>query len=628
MNRPGQLAGALAAAASALALAASPAFGLSADRGWEMVSPVDKNGGSIEGPEANLGGGVFQAAAQGGAVTYTSGASFAAPQGSPGPNQYLALRTGEGWSTENVTLPLYSGSYPNGSDPGVPYQLFSSDLATGLVTNGKRCRATGSACPVANPPLPGSGAPAGYRNYYLRANATGAAQALLTTAGIAGLGLGPDEFEVAVAGATSDLGQVVLSSCAAITANATEVPGVGGECDPEEQNLYRWAGGTLSLVNLMPGEGEGTPGAELAAASGAIANDGSRVYWSDGDALYLREGGQSFAVDGTIGGGAGFEGAAADGSLAYLTKGGHLYRYDAVTKALTDLTPSGGVEGVLGSSATGTRVYYLDATGLILRDGAVTTKVADAADAANYPPATGTARVSADGSRLAFVASEQIGAFDNDGRAEVYLFSVAGPTLTCASCNSTGKPPLGPASMPGAIRNGTAIQTYKPRNLVAGGSRLYFDTFDALVPQDTNKDRDVYQWEAGGTGTCVKPGGCVSLISSGRSEDGARFVDASADGTDVFFTTDGSLVPGDSGAVDLYDARVGGGFPLPPVVIPCNGDACQPLPPEPEDPTPGTLLSKPQGNPPLTFPKERRKKKPGKKKPGKKGKGKQRGGRR
>lgn len=32
----------------------------------------------------------------------------------------------------------------------------------------------------------------------------------------------------------------------------------------------------------------------------------------------------------------------------------------------------------------------------------------------------------------------------------------------------------------------------------------------------------------------------------------------------------------------------------------CVGDSCQPLPPEPEDPTPSTLVPNP-GNPPLRF---------------------------
>ncbi len=43
------------------------ASGLLADgRGWEMVSPVDKNGGAIQGPGQNFGGDVLQAAADGG----------------------------------------------------------------------------------------------------------------------------------------------------------------------------------------------------------------------------------------------------------------------------------------------------------------------------------------------------------------------------------------------------------------------------------------------------------------------------------------------------------------------------------------------------------------------------------
>ena len=54
---------------------------------------------------------------------------------------------------------------------------------------------------------------------------------------------------------------------------------------------------------------------------------------------------------------------------------------------------------------------------------------------------------------------------------------------------------------------------------------------------------------------------------------------------------------------------MGGGFPTPPVFIPCLGDSCQPLPGEPEDPAVGTALSKPQGNLPLSFPKEAKKNK-------------------
>jgi len=86
------------------------------------------------------------------------------------------------------------------------------------------------------------------------------------------------------------------------------------------------------------------------------------------------------------------------------------------------------------------------------------------------------------------------------------------------------------------------------------------------------------------------------LISSGRAEGGAGFLDASADGSDAFFLTDGSLVSFDPAFFDVYDARVGGGSPDGEPTIPCFGDACQPLPPEPEDPGTGTRRQKPSGN--------------------------------
>ncbi len=104
--------------------------------------------------------------------------------------------------------------------------------------------------------------------------------------------------------------------------------------------------------------------------------------------------------------------------------------------------------------------------------------------------------------------------------------------------------------------------------------------------------------------------------------EAASFIDASADGVDVFFLTDGSLVPQDPGSYDLYDARVGGGFPVAAKPIPCFGDACQSLPASPEDPTPGTLVPN-GGNPPLRFNKPAKKK--NNKKQGQKKKGQKKG---
>lgn len=593
-------------------------------RGWEMVSPVDKNGGQADPPGALFGGGVLQAAAAGGAVTYGSATSFGpSPVGAAPASQYLAARSAGGWSAQNITPPLFSGSYGTERE-GVPYQLFSPDLARGLLLNGRRCRGEGEGCAVANPPLAGTDAPEGYQNYYLRESAGGAYTALLGTANAGQLGLEPADFELTLAGAAADLRHVVLSTCAALTANAVEVP-LGEGCDPARPNLYEYSPGAgLSLVNLRPGDTQGTPGAVLGAQGGAVSADGSRVYWRDlqNGNLYLREGASSKQVDILAGGGGSFETATPAGSPAFYTKADHLYRYDAPgAGASIDLTPAGGVLGVLGASEDGSYVYYLTSSGLFLRHGAATVPVAPAADASNYPPTTGTARVSADGTRLLFLSNASLTGFDNtqvgektscDREApfdkgkpctEVYLYDASAPSLTCVSCNPTNGRPVGPSTIPGAVPNGegpAATDSYKPRALSADGRRVFFDSRDALALVDTNGEGDVYEWEQQGTGSCAAAGGCLTPISSGRATGGASFVDASADGADAFFLTDGSLVGADPGAVDLYDARIGGGFPVASPPIACQGDACQVLPPEPVDPGLNTLLAG-AGNPPVHY---------------------------
>jgi hypothetical protein len=311
--------------------------------------------------------------------------------------------------------------------------------------------------------------------------------------------------------------------------------------------------------------------------------------------------------------------------VAYFTKAGHLYRFIVGTETTTDLTPPGEVEGVLGASDDGSYVYYLAASGLKLWHSGATTVVAASADAGNYPPSTGTARVTPDGRHLAFLSSASLTGYDNVGKSEVFLYGPppggGGATLQCASCNPTGERPLGASSIPGAVASGigaAATKVYKPRSLSDDGTRVFFDSEDALVIQDSNSQPDAYEWEATGAGTCTRPGGCVNLIASGRSDEGSSFVDASANGSDAFFLTDGSLVPGDPGLVDLYDAREGGGFPAPEKPFPCEGDACQSLPTAPEDPTPNTLLpnvGNPQAPPKLKKKKHTRKHK--KKKHGK-----------
>jgi hypothetical protein len=591
MLRPLGTVAAVLAATAALATPAS-ALTLPDGRGWEMVSPIEKNGGEIQLPTTIFGGGVLQAAADGNSITYSSKASFADLRAASSASQYLSRRTDAGWSIENVTTPAAAGAFGDAPD-GVPYQLFSESLDRGLIAAPQRC----------------GSAPCGL-GYDLRTSAGGALAASV------------EEPDLRFAGATSDLDQIVLSTCAALTPEAIQVPAAPAACDPAQTNLYEWSGGGLHLVNILPGDAAGTPGAALASQSGAISADGSRIYFDEAGNLYLREDGLTVQVDAApeVGGSGIFQTAVADGSVAFFTKADHLYRYDAVRGTTTDLTPHGEVLGVLGASEDGSYLYYLTATGLVLAHAGHVIPVAAAADPTNYPPATGTARIAADGT-LAFVSSAPLKVgFDNAGYPEVYVYSADTATLACASCDPRGARPIGAAGIPGAVANGSgamATDVYKPRALSATGNRLFFDTVDALVAEDTNSGPDVYEWDADGVGGCPRLVGCVALISSGRSVEGATFVDAGADGSDVFFITDGSLVPSDPGTDDLYDARIGGGFPVSEGPLACIGDACQPIPAPPEDPTPGTAHYGPEGNPPAKFVKAKKhhKKQHHKKKP-------------
>ncbi|HET6578226.1 MAG TPA: hypothetical protein VFG66_07885, partial [Gemmatimonadales bacterium] len=91
--------------------------------------------------------------------------------------------------------------------------------------------------------------------------------------------------------------------------------------------------------------------------------------------------------------------------------------------------------------------------------------------------------------------------------------------------------------------------------------------------------------------------GCLSLISSGESSEDSEFVDASPDGRDVFIRTGESLLPQDPGLIDIYDARIEGGFPPPPPPRPeCEGQACQSPPPPPAFPTPSSESFQGPGN--------------------------------
>ena len=242
-------------------------------------------------------------------------------------------------------------------------------------------------------------------------------------------------------------------------------------------------------------------------------------------------------------------------------------------------------------------------------------------------PVDRKSRVSSDGLHATFIARTPLTGYDNtdsgsgERSAEVFLYDASEAGLACVSCNPSGGRPEGARNLSGGGEPGESprfffaakipgweTQWQASRVLSEDGERLFFESYEALVLRDTNGKQDVYEWqraqskaecnEAGADLYVEEANGCLSLISSGQSDEDSEFIDASANGRDVFFTTASSLVPQDYGLVDVYDARIGGGFPSPIVDPgqPCEGEACQSPPPAPEDPTPSSSTYEGQGN--------------------------------
>ena len=206
-----------------------------------------------------------------------------------------------------------------------------------------------------------------------------------------------------------------------------------------------------------------------------------------------------------------------------------------------------------------------------------------------------TAAVSGDGGFLVFMSDRSLTGYDNrdvvSGHPdeEVYEYDATARRLTCVSCNPTGARPHGieyhhlelgedlaggngvwegstwlAANVPGGTPFEPLRARYQSRYLSPSG-RVFFNSDDALVPQDVNNNEDVYEYAPLGVAGCTTgyrtfsagAGGCVSLISSGTATGESAFLDAGESGNDVFFLTSAKLVPQDlDTALDVYDAHV------------------------------------------------------------------------
>jgi hypothetical protein len=259
-----------------------------------------------------------------------------------------------------------------------------------------------------------------------------------------------------------------------------------------------------------------------------------------------------------------------------------------------------------GPSASGTIPLTATAANLYLLHAGITTYIAtlnrNGGDQCDWTLPCLASRVSPNGAFIAFNSIESLTGYDNhplQPRAcglltggyenfvvtaeepcmETFRYAAAGGAhgeLTCASCNPSGAPPASEFAwsviqLPD-VDFGTKSQSMNIGHNLSNSGQVFFNTMEKLVSGDENTTWDVYQYE-GGEG----PSAQLHLISSGKSEVPSYFDDASANGADVFFVTEQSLLRADTRSdYDLYDARVGGGFPEPPPPPPCEAEGCRP----------------------------------------------------
>jgi hypothetical protein len=184
----------------------------------------------------------------------------------------------------------------------------------------------------------------------------------------------------------------------------------------------------------------------------------------------------------------------------------------------------------------------------------------------------------AQGRLLIFSSFGRLTPDDSDASKDVYRYDAETGSLERVSIGEAGYDSNGngaiDANISESLLGGSVQHHYEldRRSVSEDGSRIIFQTSEPLSPIASNGLVNVYEWHATGSG-----GGQVSLISGPNSEASVTDAVISPQGNDVFFSTSQELVPQDSDVLpDVYDARVGEGFPAPPALRePCSSDACQ-----------------------------------------------------
>ena len=367
-------------------------------------------------------------------------------------------------------------------------------------------------------------------------------------------------------------------------------PGTPSEPHPGDM-LYDRTGGHTYAVGVLPNGtissqpcnaeiGDGTEDADITfrlLIDRAISHDGTNMVFTlrGGESceggpdagVYLRENNaKTVKLDGYR-----YLGRSSDDSKVFTTRSQFegVAEYDVASGTTTTISTEG---NFLASSSDGSRVYYLighppqgpafapTTARLYVWDKGTSTLIPNAGEGfASFvhtagpqgeerSPSEGDQTVATpDGSRFLFLDRASLTGYNNFGPkctnnntqpglcAEAYVYEATTGSVTCLSCNPTSLPPLGGSHLMGGAQDDTDLPNYSEGEISPDGSRVFFETEDALVPQDTNGLPDVYEWE----------NGRIYLLSSGQGTFGSDFSGASSNGDDVYITTTDRLSPQD-----------------------------------------------------------------------------------
>jgi sugar lactone lactonase YvrE len=518
-------------------------------REWELVSPPDKGGGEVY---SSVGGGITQAATDGGAIAYQAQApTEPGAQGAGSGLEVLSRRSPSGWSSRDLAA-------PHRVTPGAPVsplpelRFYSSDLSTAVL------QPQGPFEPALSPE-------GTEQTPYLQTlgSCTGACyRPLITAANV------PFETEFGAEskcqehtsnlcgatfqGASADASHVVIKSTVALTPGAE-----AGTVADREGELYEWSEGRLQLVSVLPangsieelpaplippvqGAGEKQPflgaalGTREGSAEGAVSDDGTRVFFTYGDDLYLRDTalGRSLQLDAAEpeclaaheceSGGGVFQFASTDGSRVFFTD----------TQRLTHDSGAGAAEGTSGRSADLYECRIGEAAGRPICE------LTDLTPAQGGEPARVQGAIlgaAADGSSAYLVAD---GVIPGTGAEPGTCVNKGELSLAVEHCNlyglREGHPQL-VASLSGADAQDWAIaQEQRPTRVSPDGRWLAFLSQDPLTGYDNrdtvsgklDAEAFIYDSRAGRLvcASCLPGGARPTGVEYGELESGASSV--------------------------------------------------------------------------------------------------------